>query len=104
MLILNQNGFRERIRNERRVELCFEEHRIFDIRRWTIATIPEYRDLWRMKLIKLRAGYDPQIYPTGYRYERLLGRQRVFQDRHYLYVIKLNDTRIGPNFKQNPGW
>ena len=28
---------RERIRKERRVELCFEDHRFFDIRRWLIA-------------------------------------------------------------------
>lgn len=101
---LGQDDFRERVRNERRVELCFEEHRIFDIRRWKIATQPEYRDLWRMKLVKLAAGYNAATYPTGFRYERLLERQRIFQDRHYLYVIKLNDTRIGPNFTQNPGW
>lgn len=32
-----QAKLRERIRKERRVELCFEEHRFFDIRRWEIA-------------------------------------------------------------------
>lgn len=30
----NQIEFRERIRNERRVELAFENHRWFDVRRW----------------------------------------------------------------------
>lgn len=32
-----QAKLRERIRKERRVELCFEEHRFFDVRRWEIA-------------------------------------------------------------------
>lgn len=32
-----QETLRQRIRKERRVELCYEEHRFFDIRRWDIA-------------------------------------------------------------------
>ena len=31
---LSCDQFRLRIRNERRVELAFEEHRFFDVRRW----------------------------------------------------------------------
>jgi len=34
---LGQSEMREKIRNERRIELAFEEHRFFDIRRWGIA-------------------------------------------------------------------
>ncbi|MEC5145697.1 hypothetical protein UNH65_19210 [Chitinophaga sp. 180180018-2] len=33
---LTQSGFRARYRNERRVELSFEQHRFFDVRRWKI--------------------------------------------------------------------
>ncbi|MDR1668240.1 MAG: RagB/SusD family nutrient uptake outer membrane protein [Bacteroidales bacterium] len=102
---LNKDAFRERIRNERRVELCFEEHRIFDIRRWKIGTLPEYRDIWRMKITKLKTGnYDPLVYPTGFKHEKEFFLRRVYEDRHNLFVIKLDDTNIGPNFKQNPGW
>jgi hypothetical protein len=101
---LNKNAFRERTRKERRIELCFEEHRLFDIRRWKIGTLPENRDIWRMKITKLAAGYDAGTYPTGFRYEPEFLMRRVFEDRHNLFVIKLDDTRIGPNFKQNPGW
>jgi hypothetical protein len=99
---MNQNGFRERVRNERRVELCFEEHRLFDLRRWLIGTQPENRDIWRMKITRLSASSP--TYPTGFRFEKELFRQRVYENRHNLFVIKLDDTRIGPNFKQNPGW
>jgi hypothetical protein len=31
---LNQSGLRQAIKNERRIELCFEGHRFWDIRRW----------------------------------------------------------------------
>jgi len=34
---LSQDEIRQHIRNERRVELAFEEHRFFDVRRWKIA-------------------------------------------------------------------
>jgi hypothetical protein len=101
---LNKDAFRERVRKERRIELCFEEHRLFDIRRWKIGTKPENRDIWRMKITKLAAGYDANVYPTGFRYEKEFLLKRVFEDRHNLFVIKLDDTRIGPNFTQNPGW
>ena len=34
--IASQDEFRLRCRNERRVELAFEEHRYWDVRRWGI--------------------------------------------------------------------
>lgn len=34
---LSQEEMREKIHNERRVELAFEEHRAFDVRRWKVA-------------------------------------------------------------------
>ncbi len=101
---LVKDEFRNRVRNERRIELCFEEHRIFDLRRWKIGTLPENRDIWRMHITKLAAGYNQATYPTGYKFEKQLYMRRVYEDRHNLFVIKIDDTNIGPNFKQNPGW
>ena len=96
-----KDQFRERVRNERRVELCFEDSRLYDIRRWHIAHLPENRDYWKMHITKVPKS---ATYPTGFKYEKQLLLQRVFEERHYLFVIKLDDTRIGPNFEQNPGW
>lgn len=98
---LVKDAFRERVRNERRVELCFEDNRLFDIRRWHIAHLPENRDIWKMEIAKVAKN---ATYPTGFRYATRLFKQRVFEEKHYLFVIKLDDTNIGPNFKQNPGW
>lgn len=36
---LDQNEMRELIRNERRIELCFEGHRFWDIRRWGLTNV-----------------------------------------------------------------
>lgn len=99
---LTKNAFRDRVRNERRIELAFEAQRLFDIRRWKIAQQPENRDIWRMYITKLPGATTE--YPTGFKYEPQLLKTRVFEDKHYLFVIKLDDTDIGPNFLQNPGW
>jgi starch-binding outer membrane protein, SusD/RagB family len=99
---LNKNDFRERVRNERRVELAFEGERLFDIRRWKVAHLPENRDIWQMYITKLPEA-TPE-YPTGFKYEPRLLKTRVFEPKHYLFVINIDDTEIGPNFVQNPGW
>ncbi len=99
---LNQDDFRERVRKERRVELAFEGERLFDIRRWKIAHLPENRDIWRMYITKLPEATEE--YPTGFKYEPQLHNTRVFEERHYLFAIKSEDTYIGSNFTQNPGW
>ena len=31
-----KDEFRQLVQNERRIELCFENHRFFDIRRWML--------------------------------------------------------------------
>jgi hypothetical protein len=98
----DKDMFRERTRNERRVELCFEEHRLFDIRRWQIATMPEYRDIWKVEITRLAAPSEE--YPTGYKYEKKLHLTRVFEEKHYLFPIKDEDVEVGEKFDQNPGW
>lgn len=40
---LSQNRIREEIRKERRIELCFEGKRYFDVRRWKVADQEGYR-------------------------------------------------------------
>jgi len=36
LVALGQGAFRDLIHNERRIELCFENHRFFDLRRWKV--------------------------------------------------------------------
>ncbi len=43
-------ALRERLYNERRIELAFETHRFFDIRRWKIANVIENRPIYGMDI------------------------------------------------------
>ena len=88
--------FREKVRNERRVELAFEGHRFFDIRRWKIAGDDAVRNI-----------YGVQITQSGdsYSYQRVLLENRYWDDKMYLYPFPQNEVYMNPsNLIQNPGW
>jgi hypothetical protein len=100
---LNQNDFRDRMLNERRVEFCWEEHRLFDVRRRKIGSLPVNRDFYKVNITRLASATAE--YPTGFKFEREpLAIRTFYSDRHDLFVIPVGDTRLGPNFNQNPGW
>ena len=44
----------EKLRNERRIELAFEGHRFWDVRRWKIAEQTENIPLLGMEITKVR--------------------------------------------------
>ncbi len=66
-LTTNKDVFRERVRNERNVELCFEQHYYFDIRRW--KTAPECYSNPIIGIIPEKVPVSAE-YPTGFKYER----------------------------------
>src|SRR5438105_377563 len=45
-------NLRARLYNERRIELAFEGHRFFDIRRWKIASVIDNRPIRGMDIVK----------------------------------------------------
>lgn len=74
---LNQTGLREIIKNERRIELCFEGHRFWDIRRWNDIEImkksvsgvkfSENNSAATVSEIQIRDYQDYQVYgPVPY--------------------------------------
>ena len=95
--------FKERLQNERRVELCFEDHRFYDIRRLLIGTSID-QAIYRVSITKLKN--ISAEYPTGFKYERIETpyRTHVYEDRNNLFPINQDDTYMGTRFKQNPGW
>ena len=93
----NKEIFRERIRNERAVELCFEDHRWYDIRRWRIA-----KDAVKViyKAVITRTGKDQ----FRFEYMEHPDYKRVFEDKHYWYPIPKSQMEMLNNVEQNPGW
>lgn len=92
------NALRERIHNERRVELAFEHHRFFDVRRWKIAEQTETLPLRKMVITKDEASgeksYDVQIL-----------KDREFQS--YQLLLPIPRTEIEKSLgslKQNDGY
>ena len=92
---LSQAEMRERIRQERRVELAFEEHRAWDVRRWKIASSTLGADLRGMSVTKTADGvvYEPKTVEI-----------RVFQPKMYWYPIPESELLKLKAWEQNPGW
>ncbi len=96
-----QELMRRIIRNERRIELAFEEHRFWDIRRWKISAAGDgdavmTQPLKGIRIIKLTDG------TLIYNYEDVA--LSVFDNRMYWYPIPRNELYGNNNLIQNEGW
>lgn len=93
---LSQDSMRAIIRNERRKELAFEEHRYWDIRRWKIAN-EVYNTLHGMGITKIGTGnYLYNVVPVL--------TTRFDESKNYFYPIPYNEVVSNKNMVQNPGW
>ena len=102
--------YRSRIKNERTVELCFEgDHYYCDIRRWKDAPAIGRGKLYGLRAVKLNAGYDTSIYPTGFRYDRFElpdNRQITWTDSDGMYWVQFNTSTLikMKNYTPKPKW
>lgn len=98
---LTKDEMRERIRNERRVELAFEGARFFDIRRWGIAEdVLNAEDGWivGMKLDNV-GGY--QVMESGKWAGHVKVRQRSpFTSDQYVWPLPSRETELNPNLNK----
>ena len=84
------DAFMTRLRNERRVELAFEDHRFWDIRRWKIGEV--VKDI-----------YGVQVSKSG-DYVKVKVQERIWEDKMYLYPISKGELNKNPGLGQNVGW
>ena len=93
---LTKAEMRERIRNERRVELAYEEHRYFDVRRWMIAEVVENQSARGISITKNGNGtftYAPKEALTG----------KTFATKHYWFPIPIEEINASNGaIGQNP--
>ncbi len=84
-----------KIKKERRVELCFEEQRYFDLRRWMDG------DLLNRPVSGVHI--DANGTQTTYNYF-IVDDQRKFDPKMYFHPIPLSEMKVSPKMVQNPGW
>lgn len=103
----NNLDMRTEIRRERTVEFYDENFRIDDLKRWKTAEeeMPmnltgvkwrgtEYETKWSDASSKTMDAEGCIIYEQG----------RVWEEKHYLYPLPIDQLKLNPNLKQNPGW
>ncbi|UEG54809.1 RagB/SusD family nutrient uptake outer membrane protein [Mucilaginibacter daejeonensis] len=97
---LTQAQMRDRIRNERAVELAFEDHRWYDIMRWKKGVEIVAQPIYAMNVVKNANGsftYTKVLMATNY--------QKVFKDFMHRYPIPRSEIyKSQGKLIQNPGW
>jgi hypothetical protein len=107
---MNREKLRERIRNERRIELCFEDHRLFDVRRWKLydgvtpdneKSKPRYQQVYNLYSMQITVdgGTSYSVIPNSIR-----PIMTFITPKDYLFPIPDSEVKKAPNLKQNPGW
>jgi len=88
---LNKAQMTDLIRNERRIEMCFEEQRFWDLRRWRMTT----------DMKKAVSGVDVSTDGTTYSYRQV--ENRNYSDYQIYGPIPYGET-LKYNLIQNQGW
>ncbi|MDD4969309.1 MAG: RagB/SusD family nutrient uptake outer membrane protein [Paludibacter sp.] len=90
------DGLRQIIRQERQIELAFEGHRNFDVRRWKEADKYFNRPV---------TGWSVDGATTNTFYiVKTVGQRSFITPRDYLHPIKYDEMVVNSNLVQNPGW
>lgn len=108
------DALRQRYRNERRIELAYEEHRYHDARRWMIAPTTLGRGIKSINVIaKLKPGasphvpyrYDKSVYDYTYTVEdNTSNENRAWNDKMYFRPVSRDEINRNSKLTQNPGY
>lgn len=91
----DKDKMRELIRNERRLELCFENIRFWDLRRWKVA-LPKLNETVRgMKIDKANNVLS---------FTSINTESRDYKDYMYYGPVPYGETRKWSLLEQNAGW
>ena len=97
------SGMRQIIQQERMIELCFEGHRFWDVRRWKTA-LQLYNAAvqgWFTN-VAVSDGTESEVNQIFYSPQFLFA--QTFRDRDYFWPLRSSDLDINPNLIQNIGW
>jgi starch-binding outer membrane protein, SusD/RagB family len=107
---MTKEQLRERIRNERRIELAFEDHRFFDERRWklfdgksaaTEKSEPRYKQVYNIYSVVVTPN-ESQVYT--YRNDNTHPTRAFSIPKNYYFPVPDDTYKKNPNLGQNAGW
>lgn len=107
---MTKEKLRERIRNERRIELSFEDHRFFDERRWMLfedqTLASEKNNPYNLQYYNLYGVRVTNAASPVYEYVSAeMHPSRAFNSpKNYRFPLPDDEVKRAPNLKQNPGW
>ena len=91
---MTQDEMREAIHNERRLELAYEGHRFFDVRRWMTAETDQ-----NLMMKGMEVDRDKNNIAT---YKVFDVRKHNFSKAMYLWPIPISEITKSPELQQNP--
>jgi hypothetical protein len=92
----DQDKMRELIRNERRLELCFENFRFWDLRRWKVSLDKLNETARGMQITENTDG--------SLKYTPIDVESRKYEDYMYYGPVPYEETQKWSNLQQNAGW
>jgi hypothetical protein len=108
------DALRQRMRNEKRIEMAYEEQRYYDARRWMITPNTFNRQANGINIVgSLKPGkslstyrYDPEFYNYSYKVVNIdEGKEkRAWLDKMYWMPIHRDEMNRNSNLIQNPGY
>jgi hypothetical protein len=122
---VTQSELKEIVRYERRIELAFEDHRLWDTRRWMIAEqelgkpltgvevdvltedpiiVEETDDEGNVHLVHARDSRGSLRYERTFQYRPVVVENRIFRREMYFYPVPQKELSIARGWVQNPGW
>ncbi|MFT3751315.1 MAG: RagB/SusD family nutrient uptake outer membrane protein [Agriterribacter sp.] len=94
-------ALKERYQNERRIELAYENHRFFDVRRWMIGS-EAYHPMHGVDIVyKLNPDKTTATIPTVTPVQITTGK---WEDKAYFMPISRDEMNKNPKLVQNPGY
>jgi len=101
---LGQGALRDEYRNERRIEMAFEEQRFFDVRRWLTAPAVLSKVAGGINIFLNGTSRTDRTTWTNYRYAIDTVQTRAWDNKMYFMPIRLDELNRNSMLKQNPGY
>ena len=93
---------RDRIRNERKLEMAFEDHRYWDVKRWRIATDALSIHVGGLRILRHIDGFGNATF--SYETFEAEAEKMNFYERHYYLPIGRDRTNNNNKLLENPGY